>query len=388
MVYFKSDNIISSLGFTTEENFTSMVSDKIGITSVNDHRYYPEAFPASIIEENRLYNEFDIISKKYSNSNNYTKLEQMLIVSVYNALSKTDIDITSSRSIIVLSTTKGNINLLSKDKNGSFDSERVLLWKLGDVIQEFFSNPNKVIVISNACISGVLAINTAAMLINSDRFDNAVVTGGDLVSRFVVSGFMSFMSLSPTACKPFDKERDGLSLGEAAGTIVLSKNPNTKEQNIVFKGGATANDANHISGPSRTGEGSYIAIKKAIDQASIDPKHIDHISSHGTATPYNDEMESIAIERHGLENARINSIKGYLGHTLGAAGIIETAILLEEMRQNTIISTAGFENSGVSRPINIISETINTEINTCLKMASGFGGSNAALVVQKVDYPS
>jgi 3-oxoacyl-[acyl-carrier-protein] synthase-1 len=384
MVYFRSDNILSLLGTTTEENFTSMVSDKIGIISIDDPRYYPEAFPASIIDQTTLNKEFNIIANKYSNNDSYTKLEKMLIVSIYNALSKTDIDIKSSRSAIILSTTKGNVDLLSSDKKNSYDSKRVFLWKLGEVIQEFFKNPNKVIVISNACVSGVLAINTAAMYIDFGQFDNIVVTGGDLISRFVVSGFMSFLSLSPSACKPFDKDRDGLTLGEAAGTIVLSNNPDPKQQSIIFKGGATANDANHISGPSRTAEGSYIAIKKALRQANINPEQIDHISSHGTATPYNDEMESIAIERHGLENVPVNSIKGYLGHTLGAAGIIETAILLEEMRQNTVVKTAGFKESGVSRPINIIDYNYDKEISTCLKMASGFGGSNAAMIISKV----
>ena len=384
MVYFRSDNIISSLGITTEENFASMIADKIGIKSINDQRYYPKAFPASMIDEERLEKEFNVIADKYNNNKSYTKLEKMIIVSVVDALSKTDINTTSSRTAIVLSTTKGNVDLLSNDKKSSYDSDRVLLWKLGEVIQDFFSNPNKVIVISNACISGVLAINTAAMCIENGQFDNVVVTGGDIVSRFVVSGFMSFMSLSPRACKPFDKDRDGLSLGEAAGTIILSKYPNPNKQSIIFKGGATANDANHISGPSRTGEGSYIAIKKAMLEAGLVSGEIDHISAHGTATPYNDDMESVALERHGLENAPVNSIKGYLGHTLGAAGIIETAILLEEMRQNKLIKTAGYNESGVSRPIKIIDRAYNLEINNCLKMASGFGGSNAAMIISKV----
>lgn len=382
MVYFTSDNIVSSLGFDTEETFASMVSGKAGIKTVNDSRYYPEAFPASMIDENRLDKEFNQISAEYSNKKSYTKLEKMLIVSVSEALSKTDVNIESPRTAIILSTTKGNIGLLSN--NNTFGHERILLWKLGDVIQDFFKNPNKPIIISNACISGVLAINTAAMYLGADMYDNVVVTGGDIVGRFVVSGFMSFMSLSPTACRPFDKNRDGLSLGEAAGTVILSKNPDCNQQKIVFKGGATANDANHISGPSRTGEGSYIAIKKAMLQANIQSEQIDHISAHGTATPYNDEMESIAIHRHHLENAPVNSIKGYLGHTLGAAGIIETAILLEEMRQNTLVKTAGFAESGVSRPITIVGETTNKEINDCLKMASGFGGSNAAMIISKI----
>ncbi len=198
---------------------------------------------------------------------------------------------------------------------------------------------------------------------------------------------MSFLSLSPQACKPFDKSRDGLSLGEAAGTIVMSKFPSEKKNEIVYRGGASANDANHISGPSRTGEGSFIAIEKAMKEAGICPEQIDHVSAHGTATPYNDEMESIAIARHELESVPLNSIKGALGHTLGAAGIIETAILLEEMRQNTMLKTIGFEESGVSRPISIIEQNTQKDINICLKMASGFGGSNAALIVAKTESP-
>ncbi|MBC8321611.1 MAG: beta-ketoacyl synthase [Bacteroidetes bacterium] len=384
MVYFRSDNIISSLGFGTEENFFSMVSGEVGIKTIVDQKYYPKAFPASMIDEERLNKEFQIIADQYSNNNSYTKLEKMIIVSVNDALSLTDIEIHSSRTAIILSTTKGNINLVSNENEETFEPERILLWKLGDIIQDFFGNPNKVIVVSNACISGALAINIAAMYIESEQFDNVIVTGGDLVTRFVVSGFMSFMSLSPTACKPFDKNRDGLSLGEAAGTVILSKHKNMHRQNIIFKGGATANDANHISGPSRKGDGSYIAIKKAIFQSNIKPEQIDHISSHGTATPYNDEMESISIDRHHLESVPVNSIKGYLGHTLGAAGIIETVILLEEMRQNILLKTAGFEELGISHPINIINHTFNMEINTCLKMASGFGGSNAALIISKV----
>ena len=382
MIYFRSSNIISSLGFDTKETFNSMLRGDIGISSINNKKYYPEVFPASMIDEVKLEKEFEIVATKYANTKKYTKLEKMIIVSVYDALSKTDVDIKSKHTAIILSTTKGNIELLSGDNN-SFDYNRVLLWRLGEIIQDFFNNPNNAIVISNACISGVLAINSAAMYIEAGMYDNIVVTGGDIVSRFVVSGFMSFMSLSPTACKPFDVNRDGLSLGEAAGTVVLSKFKNNNQQNIVFKGGATANDANHISGPSRTAEGSFVAIGKALAEADMSSSHIDHISAHGTATSYNDEMESIAIERQNLLHASVNTIKGYLGHTLGAAGIIETAILLEEMNRNIILKTAGFEKSGVSQPINIVNKTNNKEITCCLKLASGFGGSNAAMIISK-----
>jgi 3-oxoacyl-[acyl-carrier-protein] synthase-1 len=384
MVYFISDNIISSLGFNTQENFNSLLKGKIGIEIKNDINYYNEPFQASTINRERLETEFQIIAKKHSNNNTFTLLEKMLILSITDALSKTEIDITSKKTAIILSTTKGNIDLLDKEKEKDFEPNRVFLWKLAEVIGRFFKNPYPVITLSNACISGVLAINTAAMNINSGQFDNVIVTGGDLISRFVVSGFMSFMSLSDEPCKPFDKKRNGLSLGEAAGTIILSKNSPKSDPKIIFKGGASANDANHISGPSRTGEGSFVAITKALTEANMQSNQIDHISAHGTATPYNDEMESIAIERTQMLKVPVNSIKGSLGHTLGAAGIIETAILLEEMQQNIMLKTAGFKEIGVSNPINILDKNTNKEIKTCLKLASGFGGSNAALIISKV----
>ncbi len=383
MVYYLSDNIISSLGFTTSENFEALKAGRVGIKIINDKALYPEPFPASVVDTQELNTRFS----KLGGDGIFTRLEKLLILSVTDALQQSGIDIESERTGLILSTTKGNIDLLDKENRGGFEEERVLLWRLGEVIGGYFGNPNRVEVLSNACISGVVALNTAAMLIGSGKYDNVVVCGGDLVSRFVVSGFMSFLSFSPGPCKPFDEKRDGLSLGEAAGTIILSNKPK-ESRNIAWLGGASANDANHISGPSRTGEGSFIAIQKALKEAGLSSAEIDHISAHGTATPYNDEMESIAISRHGMESIQVNSLKGYWGHTLGTAGIIETAALAEEMRQNLLIGTAGFSKHGVSKPIRVVAKNEPARLDTCLKMASGFGGSNAALVLQKVSRQS
>lgn len=379
MVYFQSDNIISSLGFTSSENFSALLSGEIGIKTINNPAFYPEPFPASLVDTNQIENKFSNLG----DPKNFTRLEKMLILSIKDALNQSDVDIRSEKTIIILSTTKGNIDLLEPEKQTLFEKSRVELWRLGEVIGNYFKNPNTTIVLSNACISGVLALNIASDLIKNGQYDHAIVTGGDIVSGFVVSGFMSFMSLSPNPCKPFDKNRDGLSLGEGTGTIILSKKP-LKSNNIVHLGGASANDANHISGPSRTGEGSFLAIQKAMQEANVQPDEIDHISAHGTATDYNDEMESLAIERCKLINSPVNSFKGNWGHTLGAAGIIETVAMLLEMRENTLVKSAGFNELGVSQPVKIISKNESKELKTCLKMASGFGGSNAALIAKKV----
>ncbi len=375
-VYFKGDNIITSLGFTSEENFRHLKSGLTGINSWNNPVFYPESFIASLINREKINQLFP--------DNNFTLLEKMMILSIEDALKNSGIDIASDKTVIVLSTTKGNIDLLESSLAKRYDKERIYLWKLGEVITNYFNNPNNPMVISNACISGVMAINTAAMLLQNGNFENAVVVGGDIVSRFVLSGFMSFHSLSPEPCKPFDAKRDGLSLGEAAGTMILSIHPPEQKEIFVFAGGATANDANHISGPSRTGEGSYLAIGKALKEANIDVEKIDHVSAHGTATPYNDDMESIALARHQLNSIPVNSLKGFWGHTLGAAGIIETVALLHEMKYSTLIQTKGFSEPGTIEPLNVITRTEKKELHTCLKMASGFGGCNASLIIKKI----
>ena len=379
MVFFQSDNIITSLGFSSSENFESLLSGNVGIKPVNDQKFYPEPFPASLVDTNKLEEKFAGINK----SGNFTRLEKMLILSIRDSLMRSNIDIKSEKTIIILSTTKGNIDLLEPEKQNQFEKGRVQLWRLAQIIKHYFHNPNQPVLLSNACISGVLALNVAATLINSSRYDHVVITGGDVVSGFVVSGFMSFMSLSPEPCKPFDKNRDGLSLGEGAGTIIMSKVPHDSED-IVYLGGGSANDANHISGPSRTGEGSYLAVKKAMKEANVSADEINYISAHGTATDYNDEMEGLAISRCGLTEVPVNSFKGNWGHTLGAAGLIETAAMLHEMKENMLVRSAGFNELGVSKPLRVITRNTTAELKTCLKMASGFGGSNAALIAKKI----
>jgi 3-oxoacyl-[acyl-carrier-protein] synthase-1 len=230
------------------------------------------------------------------------------------------------------------------------------------------------LVISNACISGVVGMIMAMRLIRSGKYKRALVTGADVLSKFIVSGFQSFQSLSEQACRPFDRSRDGLSLGEGVGTLVISK----EHGDVELVEGAISNDANHISGPSRTGEGLLVSIQNTLNNNTV-----DLISAHGTATPYNDDMESVAISRAGLDKVPVNSLKGYFGHTLGAAGIIESIINIEAMKQHTIVSTMGFSDLGLAKNINVVDHTQHVEYNSILKTSSGFGGCNASALFRK-----
>ena len=281
----------------------------------------------------------------------------------------------SCRTLFILSTTKGNIELLDGKITGNFSEERLNLQTTANVISRFFNINTSPVVISNACISGLAAIIIGKRIIRQGLYDNVIVNGTDILSKFIISGFQSFLSLSASPCKPFDLNRDGLTLGEGSATVVLTKNSNR----IEVINGAISNDANHISGPSPSGDGLLIAIKKAIKENN----KIDIISAHGTATPYNDDMESKAITRAGLEDVPVNGLKGYFGHTLGAAGIIETIINLEYIKINRLVKTLGCDNPSTIEKINVIQETKEQKLNSLLKIASGFGGCNAAALFLK-----
>ena len=208
-----------------------------------------------------------------------------------------------------------------------------------------------------------------------------MVLGADIVSEFTLSGFLALHALTDGACQPYDKNRKGINLGEAASGLVLSNDE------TIFKGtfdhyisGASANDANHISGPSRTGEGLYRSIEKTLSKADVKSEQIGYLSAHGTGTVFNDEMESIAFKRSNLSGTLVNSLKGYLGHTLGAAGVIEVLFGLEAMKRNQLIPSFGYQEPGVSEPMNIIQDAISPTSNYFLKTASGFGGCNAAVL--------
>jgi len=377
-VFIASDNIITSLGFTTGENAANMLADKTGIQLTEDERIAPLPFYASLVDSSTLQDRFSSVD----DPEKFTRFEQLSICSIKDALTKSDISVTDSKTLFILSTTKGNIDLLEKGNDLKFGKERIYLWNTAQLLQRYFKFRNEPVVVSNACISGIQAIMTGARLIRADLFDNVVINGTDIISEFVLSGFNSFKSLSSGPCRPFDKSRDGLSLGEGTGTIILTRQPSLSDgrNNVVVGEGFSTNDANHISGPSRTGEGLFIAINRLLKK---NPPEIDYISAHGTATSYNDEMESVAVTRAGLQSVPLNSFKGYWGHTLGAAGIIESIMCIWSIRNSVLFSTKGFHESGVTNPLSVIDKPVKKEINTCLKIASGFGGCNAALLFLK-----
>jgi 3-oxoacyl-[acyl-carrier-protein] synthase I len=374
-IFIVSDNIISPLGLNTAENFEQLKKGRSGIQMQDDISISPHSFYASLLDKK---NDFPETTAAPS----FTKFEQLLVASISDALKNSGVNIHDRKTVLIISSTKGNISLLEAENNTPLLKERITLHTSAKLIAGYFRHPNQPIVVSNACISGSLAILTGLRLIRSGQYENAVIAGCDLITKFVLSGFQSFQAISPAPCKPFDVERNGISLGEAAATVILSSN-NQYAGGMQLLGGAVSNDANHISGPSRTGEELHGAISKTMNDADLSAAEIGFISAHGTATVYNDEMEAKAISLAGMEHVPVNSLKGNYGHTLGAAGLVESIVSIHSLIENVVLPTKGFNTHGVSKPLNICSILQPVTAKNFLKTASGFGGCNAALVFGK-----
>jgi 3-oxoacyl-[acyl-carrier-protein] synthase-1 len=370
-IFVISDNIVSPLGSTTAGNFDQLKKNVSGIRKQEDKSICPDPFYAALLAKG--YEERDQA---------FTPFEQLLSSSIADALHKARIDPADKKTIFIISTTKGNIGLLETQAVTEALEKRIALHHSARLIAGHYRAANEPLVVSHACISGLLAIITAMRMLQSGLYENAVVAGADLISRFVLSGFQSFQAISAEPCRPFDADRKGISLGEGAATLILSSNKNHSSE-VRVCGGSVSNDANHISGPSRTGEELFQAISKALTASGISAKDIGFISAHGTATLYNDEMEAKAINLADMQEVPVNSLKGYYGHTLGAAGLIESVIAIQSLKENLLLPTLGFRKPGTSKSIRVSDQRQTGSFSHCLKTASGFGGCNAALVFSK-----
>lgn len=372
-VYITGTNCITPIGFDVDANIKNIGNVVSGIQLQDNPKLLNTPFYAAVINDSAL----DLAFAKVASVNKYSRLERMMILALEPIIKNAKVEL-NERTAFILSTTKGNVNALENPSNIEF----AYLNALAKKIAGFFGFKREPIVVSNACVSGILAVTVAKRLIQADLYDNIFVVAGDEVSKFVISGFNSFQAMSNLPCKPYSINRTGVSLGEAAAAVLVSSNKENAKIKII--GDGSINDANHISGPSRTGEGLFRSIQSALAEAKINSDQIDYISAHGTATPFNDEMEAIALNRLGLENVPVNSLKGYYGHTLGASGLLETVIGIQSVEENKLYASLGFDAIGVSQPIRVIEKNEDAAIRYFLKTASGFGGCNTAVLFEKV----
>lgn len=366
--FLKDSHMITPLGFSTEENFSALRRAATGLQPTFINASVGEIIASTIDEQ-----QWTSYAEEQKIDLTRPKVVQWCIAALAPILQRHPL---RADSLLILSTTKGNIAALEDN-----DIEGADINLLAAEIAQYFHFNTEPIIVSNACVSGVMALSVAKRFLEAGLASDTYVIGVDQVTPFIASGFQSFQALSPVPCRPYDADREGLNLGEGAAAAYISTND--QDATIRIAGDANINDANHISGPSRTGEGLFQSIEKAFSAAGISADEVDLICAHGTATRYNDEMESIAFARHGLHSTPVHSLKGYFGHTLGLSGLLETLLTAKAMEENILIPSLGYNTPGTSEALNVIQEQHSSEIRVALKTASGFGGSNSALVLLK-----
>jgi 3-oxoacyl-[acyl-carrier-protein] synthase II len=374
-VYITHVETVTSLGYTLDELWQGLLA---GHTAIKPVRRFPitnyKAGVAACIP--------DLMSRD----------EKSMIHSLLNRLLK-NLGPVPPDTFPITATTKAGIDNLERIRRGAkADPNDILPFSIWNILSQRLRLKTPGIHINAACASSTIALARGAALIASGLRDVVLVCAIDLLTEFVFSGFSSLGALSPNPCMPFDRERDGLSLGEGAAALLLMNPIRARKENrpclAKIKGWGAANDAAHVTAPSRNGTGLILAISQAINRANLKPEEISAVCAHGTGTVYNDMMELTAFHQvFGKREIPIFSIKGAIGHTMGAAGGLEAAVGVKSLSAKIVPPTIGFLNpedgaeDRVSRDVREISG------DYLLSTNSGFGGINAVIILEKGDKP-
>ncbi len=292
-------------------------------------------------------------------------------------------------AILITASAKAGIDTLEKFERGApSDRSDILLSSLPAILSRTFGLKNVGVNISAACASSSIAVARAAALIRHRRAETVLVCCIDLVTEFVFSGFSALGALSALPAMPFDKDRSGLSLGEGAASILLmSQARYRREKRPVLgeiAGWGISGDAFHLTAPARDGGGLIRAIRKALIMAGIGEDDISAVCAHGTGTIHNDSMELAAFRSiFGTRKPPVYSVKGAIGHTLGAAGGIEVAIGVKSLAEKCIPPTVGLISPDEGAKGMVSSQFQKLEGNYLLTTNSGFGGVNAAVILKR-----
>lgn len=387
--------IISAIGNNVEENFNALKQGKHGISRVDLLSTIQR--DEIMVGEIKLTNDELIAQLNLPESNNYSRTALLGVIAAKEAFANAGItDIKKYRTGIVSGTSVGGMDKTEKyyydyltekesqkyiDSHHAGDSTQKIAEQLG--IEE-----SLITTISTACSSAANAILLGARLIKSGRLDRVIVGGADCLSKFTINGFKTLMILSDTYSTPFDENRKGLNLGEAAAYLVLESDEVVKAENKTVLarvvGYGNANDAFHQTASSDNGEGATLAMEKALKVAGLKPEEIDYINVHGTATGNNDVSEGRAIINVFGENIPdFSSTKSFTGHTLAAAGAIEAVYSILALQHNLIFPNLNFKTP--MKEFSMIPETElkEKEIHTVLSNSLGFGGNCSTLIFSK-----
>jgi 3-oxoacyl-[acyl-carrier-protein] synthase II len=242
-------------------------------------------------------------------------------------------------------------------------------------------------IIANACASGTNAIGHAFHCVRSGRYERVLTGGYDAISELVFVGFDSLQASTPDKCRPFDRGRTGMVLGEGAAVLALEEMESAKSRGAQIIGEITgyglSTDNHHLTQPNPSGIGPRQAMQAALEDAGVRPDEVDYINAHGTATPFNDAAEGRAISELFGNRVPVSSTKSMMGHSLGAAGAIEAAICLLAMREGIMPPNLHFTRTDEGMDLNIVREPASASLEVAVSNSFGFGGTNASIVMRK-----
>ena len=387
--------IISAIGNNVAENYDALINQRKGITRVDNVETIQR--DEIMVGEVKFTNDELIAQLNLPPENNYSRTAMLGVIAAKEAIANAGItNIKKYKTGIVSGTSVGGMDMTEKyyyeyltdketqkyiESHHAGDSTQKIAEQLG--VEE-----SLVTTISTACSSAANAIMLGARLIKSGKLDRVVVGGADCLSKFTINGFKTLMILSDTFNTPFDENRKGLNLGEAAAFLVLESDAVVKAENkkvlAYVKGYGNANDAFHQTASSDNGDGATLAMEKALNVADLKPSEIDYINAHGTATGNNDLSEGRAILRiFGEEMPEFSSTKAYTGHTLAAAGAIEAVYSVLALQNNIIFPNLNFKTPMKEFSMIPQTELKKKELNTVLSNSLGFGGNCSTVIFSK-----
>lgn len=386
--------IISAIGKTVEENYNALITGQKGISSIeNFHTVHKDVIKVGEIKLTNLQLE-QLLG--LSSDNNYSRTAMLGAYAAKKAIEDAGIsNMNDCRSGLISSTSVGGMDMTERFYYEYFEDEACQKYisshDAGDSshkIAEYIGLEGFVSTISTACSSAANAIMMGARMIQQGKLDRVVVGGTDALAKFTINGFKTLMILSDTYNTPFDNNRKGLNLGEAAAFLVLESDELVQKSNkkvlAYVSGFGNANDAYHQTASSENGDGAFLAMEKALKIAGLQPSHIDYVNAHGTATPNNDLSEGRALIRiFGDNTPEFSSTKAFTGHTLAAAAAIEAVYSVLALQNNVVFPNLNFVTP--MEEFNLIPQTSlkNKEINHVLSNSFGFGGNCSTVIFSK-----
>jgi len=387
--------IISAIGNTEEENYFSLVNNKIGISTIEN---IPTVHKDVIkVGEIKKTNQQLADELRLPEDNNFSRTAMLGTIAAKQAVQNAGItSINEYKTGLISATSVGGMDMTERYYHEYFDNPELIKYigshNAGDNTDKIASElglKGMVTTISTACSSAANAIMLGVRLIKSGKLDRVIVGGTDALSKFTINGFKTLMILSDGYNQPFDNDRTGLNLGEAAAYLVLESDEVVKKDNkkvlARVSGYGNANDAFHQTASSENGDGAFLAMEKAFKISGLQPEQIDYINVHGTATPNNDLSEGRAINRLFGENKApdFSSTKPFTGHTLAAAAAIEAVYSILAIQHNVVFPNLNFKTP--MQEFNLVPQTTlkHKNIEHVLSNSFGFGGNCSTLIFSK-----